>query len=85
MYADTDGVECVTASFVFGGSTVTRQFEIQVLQYSKSDETLGGPQGCLQYYLNNQGIVRTFNWNDADLLKGIHDPYRYIFSRSHTS
>ena len=69
MIVDTDGEKCVTASFVFGGDAITRQYEIQVLQYDKSND-LGGPPGCLQYYIANKVFgkksVKTFNWNHDD-------------------
>ena len=61
MVVDTDGEKCVTASFVFGLSGLTREYEIRVLQYSKQNE-LGGPQGCLQFLVDERATVSSFNW-----------------------
>ena len=44
VYVDTDGENCITASFVFGGDTVEREYDIRVLQYDTSNQ-MGGPQG----------------------------------------
>ena len=63
VYVDTDGTTCVTASFVFGGESVTREYEIQVRQYERNN-IRGGPPGCLQYFIDGYGIVRTFNFGD---------------------
>ena len=44
VYVDTDGENCITASFVFGGDTLEREYDIRVLQYDTSNQ-MGGPQG----------------------------------------
>jgi len=75
IYVDTDGENCITASFVFGGDTLEREYDIRVLQYDTTNQ-MGGPQGCLQYFLGateppHGGIITSFNWqfrfvNDGD-------------------
>jgi len=62
MFADTDGTGCVTASFVFGGGSDSRQYDIRVLQYDCTNSDVGGPPGCLQYFTANQGTVASFNY-----------------------
>ena len=66
MYVDTDGTTCVTASFVYGGDSVMREYEIKVTQFGNDDPVKGGPPGCLQYFEAEEGtgIVRTFNFGD---------------------
>ena len=44
VYVDTDGENCITASFVFGGDTLEREYDIRVLQYDTTNQ-MGGPQG----------------------------------------
>ena len=61
MVVDTDGEKCVTASFVFGEEIISRQYEIRVLQYDRNNE-LGGPPGCLQFFLDERATVSSFNW-----------------------
>ena len=67
MIVDTDGEQCVIASFGFGGDAITREYEIRVLQYKKQNE-LGGPAGCLQFFLATTGLVNTFNWRSGKIL-----------------
>ena len=67
MIVDTDGVSCVTASFVYGGDSLERQYDIRVLQY-EADNEMGGPPGCLQFLLGtvaapHSGTVSSFNFN----------------------
>ena len=66
MVLDTDGEQCITASFVYGGDTVERQYDIRVLQYDINNE-MGGPPGCLQFLLGlvdapHSGTVSSFNY-----------------------
>jgi hypothetical protein len=61
MVVDTDGTDCVTALFTFGGGTVMRGYTIHVLQFDITNE-MGGPPGCLQFFTGEMGTVSTFNW-----------------------
>ena len=66
MVLDTDGVNCVTASFVFGLDAVERVYDIRVLQYETNNE-MGGPPGCLQFLLGtvaapHSGTITSFNF-----------------------
>ena len=66
VIVDTDGETCVTASFVYGGDSVERQYDIRVLQYETNNE-MGGPPGCLQFLLGtvaapHSGTVTSFNF-----------------------
>jgi len=72
MFSDTDGSTCITASFSFGMESATRSYSIHVTQYAEGD-TMGGPSGCLQYFVGVEGVVRSFNWQGrADLVSSIH-------------
>ena len=62
MIVDTNGETCVRASFSFGADTITRQYEVRVLQYDNKN-SMGGPSGCLQFHIGTTGAVTTFNWN----------------------
>jgi len=66
VIVDTDGENCVTASFVYGGDSVERQYDIRILQYETNNE-MGGPPGCLQFLLGtvaapHGGTVTSFNF-----------------------
>ena len=74
MIVDTDGETCVRASYSFGADTITRQYEVRVLQYGAKN-SMGGPTGCLQFYIGQTSRVTTFNWNG---LTGT-DIYTYYF------
>jgi len=64
MIVDTDGTECVTALFSYGLGAVSRNYQIHVTQYDRTNE-MGGPKGCLQFYTGLTGTVSTFNWQTA--------------------
>jgi len=62
-----DGVQgqCHSVNLGLGASaTVTRSLNIRVTQYRCGEES-GGPPGCLQYYENTSGKIRSFNFPDA--------------------
>ena len=68
MVLDTDGVNCITASFVFGLDVVERVYDIRVLQY-ETNNVMGGPPGCLQFFIGEAsadtvsgGTVSSFNF-----------------------
>jgi len=72
LFVDTDGSQCVTAAFSFGGDSSTRSYNIHVIQYDALNE-FGGPAGCLQYYTGATGTVNTFNWQGlADISQNVH-------------
>merc|ERR1712025_609160 len=50
-----------TALFTFGTGTVMRGYTIHVLQFESTNE-MGGPPGCLQFFIGAEGTVSTFNW-----------------------
>merc|ERR1712038_1456405 len=63
MFVDTDGEECASANFAFGGlTTISRQFNIRVTQYDCQDVENGGPSGCLQYFTAPAGLVSSYNY-----------------------
>ena len=71
MIVDTDGANCVTAAFVFGGDSVEREYDIRVLQY-EADNEMGGPPGCLQFLLGtvaapHSGVVNSFNFEGGKI------------------
>ena len=66
MIVDTDGENCITAAFVFGGDSVEREYDIRVVQYETNNE-MGGPPGCLQFLLGtvvapHSGTITSFNF-----------------------
>lgn len=61
MIVDSDGETCTKAAFTFGGTSVTRQYDIKVLQYDCRNE-MGGPAGCLQYFTGDRGTFSSFNF-----------------------
>jgi len=63
MIVDSNGKDCISANFVFGGDATTREYNIHVTQYDKMN-TMGGPTGCLQYFTGTSGTISTFNWVD---------------------
>ena len=74
VIVDADGEKCITAGFTFGFASVTREYEIRVLQYHRMNK-LGGPPGCLQFYVATTARVSTFNWksntqDNVDTLEG---------------
>jgi len=64
MIVDTDGSQCVTAAFMFGGDSSSRSYTIHVTQYDQTNE-MGGPAGCLQFFSTNTGTISTFNWEST--------------------
>lgn len=66
MFVDAAGEECLEVNIGIGGvtPTATRSLDITVYQYTCGDED-GGPPGCLQYYQNTVGKIRSFNFPDA--------------------
>ena len=64
VIVDTNGCNCVIASFVFGGDTGTRSYNIHVTQFDRLND-MGGPPGCLQYWTTNTGTISTFGWQDT--------------------
>jgi len=63
MFVDTDGEECASANFAFGGlTTISRQFNIRVSQFDCLDVENGGPSGCLQYFTAPAGLVSSYNY-----------------------
>ena len=65
MILDTDGAGCQDANFNIGSSVgATRKWEIHVTQHTceEMDTTMGGPQGCLQYFTGLTGQIYSFNF-----------------------
>jgi len=68
MVLDSDGSGCQAAVFQVGGGTSTRKWDIHVTQYTceESDNgSMGGPKGCLQYFVHDTGLLRSFNFPSA--------------------
>ena len=87
MIVDTDGTNCVTASFVFGGDSVERQYDIRVLQYERNNE-MGGPPGCLQFRLGTVvapygGTITSFNFEGGKILWAILKWLLWLLSTFH--
>ncbi|TRY74061.1 hypothetical protein TCAL_11518 [Tigriopus californicus] len=61
---------CNVASFnIDPVGTTAREWDIKVTQFDCADEA-GGPPGCLQYYSNPTGIVRSFGFRPSVPLTG---------------
>jgi len=61
MIVDSNGMDCITATFNFGGGTTSRSYSIHVIQFEMSNK-MGGPPGCLQYFTGTTGTISSFNW-----------------------
>jgi hypothetical protein len=84
MFLDAAGTECLTVNADLGGGTsgVTRKLDIRVTQYTCGDE-MGGPTGCLQYYTNTSGKIRSFGFPDAAPGATLAAGYAYHFHNQH--
>jgi len=68
MIVDSDGMNCVSAMFTIGASTsVSRSWTILATQYRAGQEenSMAGPQGCLQYFTTTTGVIKSFNFPTA--------------------
>jgi len=84
MFLDAAGTECLTVNADIGTGTsgVTRKLDIRVTQYTCGDE-MGGPAGCLQYYTNPVGKVRSFGFPDSAHNAAIAAGHAYHFHNQH--
>jgi len=66
MILDVTDSECLQVDLSIGQTTATvsRELDIRIIQYRCGDEQ-GGPAGCLQYFENTSGKIRSFNFPDA--------------------
>jgi len=70
--------ECHTVAFHLGSAASTsRTWDIKVTQYYCGEESVAGPQGCLQYFTGDTGTVSSFNFPTtastvATSSKGMH-------------
>lgn len=65
MFIDVSDKGCAHVELGIGAHTsVTRSLDIKVIQYACGDDDNAGPQGCLQYFTNTKGKIRTFNFPD---------------------
>jgi len=66
MILDVADQECLTVDLGIGTTTssTTRELDIRIIQYRCGDEQ-GGPTGCLQYFENTSGKIRSFNFPDT--------------------
>jgi len=66
MIMDVSDNECLTVDLGIGTTTTstTRELDIRIMQYRCGEEA-GGPPGCLQYFENTSGKIRSFNFPDA--------------------
>jgi len=66
MIMDVSDNECLTVDLGIGTTTTstTRELDIRIIQYRCGEES-GGPPGCLQYFENTSGKIRSFNFPDA--------------------
>jgi len=64
MVLDSDGKGCHQAVFQLSSGTEIRKWEVHVTQFSCNDieDTSAGPKGCLQYFTDNTGYIRSFNF-----------------------
>lgn len=61
MIVDSDGIGCSDVNIAIGSANVARSWDITVLQFRCGDE-LGGPSGCLQWFTEPTGSIRSFNF-----------------------
>jgi len=68
MILDSDGSGCQSVVFAIGGGTTTRKWDIHVTQYTCEEAengSMAGPKGCLQYFVHDTGLLRSFNFPAA--------------------
>jgi hypothetical protein len=68
MILDSNGSGCQEVVFQVGGGTATRKWDIHVTQYTCEEAdngSMGGPKGCLQYFIHDTGFLRSFNFPPA--------------------
>jgi len=68
MILDSNGSGCQEVVFQVGGGTTTRKWDIHVTQYTCEEAdngSMGGPKGCLQYFIHDTGYLRSFNFPPA--------------------
>jgi len=68
MILDSNGSGCQEVVFQLGGGTSTRKWDIHITQYTCEEldnGSLGGPKGCLQYFIHDTGLLRSFNFPPA--------------------
>jgi len=68
MILDSNGAGCQEVVFQVGGGTSTRKWDIHVTQYTCEEAdngSMGGPKGCLQYFVHDTGLLRSFNFPPA--------------------
>jgi len=68
MILDSNGSGCQEVVFQIGGGTSTRKWDIHVTQYTCQEAengSMGGPKGCLQYFIHDTGFLRSFNFPPA--------------------
>jgi len=68
MILDSNGSGCQEVVFQVGGGTTTRKWDIHVTQYTCEEAdngSMGGPKGCLQYFIHDTGLLRSFNFPPA--------------------
>lgn len=84
MILEACGSEClsVNTGIGSGSSSVTRALDIKVTQYTCGDEN-AGPPGCLQYYQNDSGKIRSFGFPDAAPGTAITAGYAYHLHNQH--
>jgi len=61
MILDSDGVGCSNVNFAIGSAVFARSWDIKVMQFNCGDE-MGGPAGCLQWFTEETGTIRSFNF-----------------------
>ena len=67
MIIDSSGNACQEINVNIGASaTTTRSWDIYVTQYTCGQEDEAGPRGCLQYFKDTTGTVKSFNFNPSN-------------------
>merc|ERR1712141_628765 len=65
MILDMADDDCAEVVLGLGATTsTTRELSITVTQYACGDHDSAGPPGCLQYFPNESGKIRSFNFRD---------------------
>lgn len=83
MILEACGSECLTVRMGISDSTSTsRALDIRVTQYRCGDEQ-GGPPGCLQYFENTTGKIRSFNFPDTTAGTAITYNYAFHLTNQH--
>ena len=73
VFIDVEGSEKILFNIITRTAD-DRAFSIKVTQLSHNLS----PEGCFQFFTNNQGIIKTFNYEDNSRIQKIRKPSYFV-------